>query len=98
MKKKNHDIIIIIIIIHAYMRHADSPAGSLDDWNYLLAHTGNYTSQSATRTFQAVKTTTINNVQIFTTNFMCVCFFFFFTFSIVSKKVFQTCVVYLRTH
>lgn len=35
----------------------------MDHSNNLRAHTGNYTSQSATRTFQAVKTTTINNVQ-----------------------------------
>lgn len=42
---------------------ANSPARSLDDLNNLPAHTGNYTSQSANLIFQAVKTTTINNVQ-----------------------------------
>lgn len=52
------------------MPHANSPAGSLDDPNNLLADNVNYTSQTATRISQAVKTTTINNVQFLQQNFL----------------------------
>lgn len=52
------------------MPHANSPVGSLDDPSNLLAHTVSYTSQSATRKCQAVKTTTINNVQFLQQNFL----------------------------